>query len=1264
MPTILVVDTVADLEALTPPDLNDVAYLKEAGREGMFKNEESTAVRNRGTIFYAGDTDGTNNRRWIRDISPGGPYHVDWFREPLDTDDTKSFWGDQAQGEPKQDGVIDAAGDNGTIVMTPGTVYETHGAVRLRTGQTLVGYGATLKRMAEVTDTVTAQVHLDASAKPTKTIQVANASKFQVGWQITLTDSTRPESDSNAKLRNYRIRAIDDNTLTISPRINNNDQTPFYPANSTVYTSFNQIEVPATGTADNHILGLELDGNRNPPAPAAARTRKRWELHNSINLKSLRGVVRDCRIRESQGDGIMVGGKNDDQADDQYCVIDNNTIEYCDGNGIHFSGGDNVRISNNRVVHTNQEDEVGGLDVGHVGGCIEFSQMCRHVVLIGNYLEDGKYGIAGFDHFDATSFTVSHNVIKECRDGIFDACMKTHHAEPLRGELVFANNRCYGKVDMLQDLCLETAQPDNLYSLQINDNYLKRCGLKLKNARDVQVTDNVWEIINEPATNPSGNLITPVNITAFALEQPDLVVVDKCQNVQFQNNTCLGPGGSLARILFKSAKGNPSMSIMAIHIGDGTVGQCAFKVTANLTADSTADSTGDLIVQGSDYLQDGGILIVCHSTGNDGTYTIRSGSSYDGIAGQTTINVEEAIPNGTIVDGRLTIVGVDFDIVKLDSSEGSLTVRGNITDDEDANILSYDLIQKGMLIATGTANDNRTHIIASERPGTTTNPPEPPWIGSDATNETTLYMSTAIIDTINGQGSLGKLGFVGQELALPIISLDAAGTGLVVQGNVTSYVTKGSQLSVTDMAENATQYTVTQVNYVDENPDLPSLGDQTTITVEEVITSEAGHTVHFVGKNHTLQIKDNSFRQCKLILADARDADVSGNEWHVVDDTDLPDLSPTVLVYNSKQVRIADRVFGGGGIVIKGPDSQDVGNRAPLIQGLDGASGYQLDSGGRPRGVNAVDLQTSRAKDSQVAKGHFSFIAGGEKNKAQGSHSHVQGLMTTAPGKRAHAEGKGTTASGIEAHAEGRATVAQGVDSHAEGRASRATGYVSHAEGRSAQAGGSMSHAEGRFTEAFGNSSHAEGHRSRALEYASHAGGRESMAYLQGQWARSSSSFSPKERGAAQTTITQLFQESVEVVPGEPVEPVELTLNGQAAGGSNRFKLRDDQTLSCFINIVARAGGTDVLPTTQHASFLRHVLIHREGTITTMMGVHPIGTDFNPFTPGDPDEWTIDISAESDSLTIKATADGNAGTVRWMATVIASEVLAEPAPGI
>jgi hypothetical protein len=294
-----------------------------------------------------------------------------------------------------------------------------------------------------------------------------------------------------------------------------------------------------------------------------------------------------------------------------------------------------------------------------------------------------------------------------------------------------------------------------------------------------------------------------------------------------------------------------------------------------------------------------------------------------------------------------------------------------------------------------------------------------------------------------------------------------------------------------------------------------------------------------------------------------------------------------------------------------------------------GSGSIQVDSGGNARGGYAVDFQAERTLASQVASGANAFVAGGQNNTASGARSHAQNNETTASGTNSSASGTGSTASGSASHAEGEETTA--------------SGQAAHAEGFHTVASGAFSHAAGFYTTANFTAARACGSRSRSSAGTSYAGGQFSVAHLVSQWSRGSGGVSGQS-GTAQSSHISVFRRTTDATA------TELTLAGIAPASGSRIIILDGQTLSCLINIVGREenGGAN-----DHASFLRQVLIRREGSTTQLVGsVQTLGTDINPAGWGG-----VTITADDTNESLKIEVTGAASTnIRWAAAVMTSEV--------
>ena len=98
-----------------------------------------------------------------------------------------------------------------------------------------------------------------------------------------------------------------------------------------------------------------------------------------------------------------------------------------------------------------------------------------------------------------------------------------------------------------------------------------------------------------------------------------------------------------------------------------------------------------------------------------------------------------------------------------------------------------------------------------------------------------------------------------------------------------------------------------------------------------------------------------------------------------------------------------------------------------------------LASGGNKRGTNAVDLQSIRSSNSQVASGVSSFLAG-NGSTASGSYSSAIGYANNASGTYSSAIGYGNIANNTFSYAFGSSCTASNSNSIAMGNRAKATG--------------------------------------------------------------------------------------------------------------------------------------------------------------------------------------------------------------------------------
>jgi hypothetical protein len=289
---------------------------------------------------------------------------------------------------------------------------------------------------------------------------------------------------------------------------------------------------------------------------------------------------------------------------------------------------------------------------------------------------------------------------------------------------------------------------------------------------------------------------------------------------------------------------------------------------------------------------------------------------------------------------------------------------------------------------------------------------------------------------------------------------------------------------------------------------------------------------------------------------------------------------------------------------------------------------------------NNAFAKNSHVEGSLCSASGICGHAEGQYTQATGLYSHAEGSSTLSSGNISHAEGDFTIASGLNSHTEGYYTSASGVRSHAEGSKAYATGTISHAEGRESLASGYAAHAEGEYTTADGFTAHAEGFECFAGASYTHAGGYLSHARLLGQWARASGG---SGAGTAQVTITSLF---VRTTDGAATE---LTLDGNSPVSGNRFLVANNQTLSCFINVVGRKESGGSGSPSPNAACLYHALICNQGGTMVLVSTTLLSSSY-------PSSWGVTIQADNTNKSLQILVTGVGSTnIRWTGIVFASE---------
>jgi hypothetical protein len=289
---------------------------------------------------------------------------------------------------------------------------------------------------------------------------------------------------------------------------------------------------------------------------------------------------------------------------------------------------------------------------------------------------------------------------------------------------------------------------------------------------------------------------------------------------------------------------------------------------------------------------------------------------------------------------------------------------------------------------------------------------------------------------------------------------------------------------------------------------------------------------------------------------------------------------------------------------------QEVIDRMPLRM-IGG--GWALDGGGNPRGVNAVDLQTSRTNDYNVASGDYSFIGGGIDNMAQGNWSGVVG-------------GQSNRVIGVGA------IILSGGGNYISGNYSAILMGVSNNifAPNSTVMNGSYNQCA-----AYGSSSFigAGSNNYIGAEYGSVMAGVGAKTNKRGQTTKSSFMFAAQ--GDAQgSQLTEGCKTTNNT-------PEELFLDGD--GGSKRITIAADTTWSFRILVVARRTDAD----NESAAYDFVGCIDNNAGTTAL-----VGSVTKTVVAEDTAAWDCNVTADNtnDALIVTATGE-NSKTIQWVAFI-------------
>jgi hypothetical protein len=289
-----------------------------------------------------------------------------------------------------------------------------------------------------------------------------------------------------------------------------------------------------------------------------------------------------------------------------------------------------------------------------------------------------------------------------------------------------------------------------------------------------------------------------------------------------------------------------------------------------------------------------------------------------------------------------------------------------------------------------------------------------------------------------------------------------------------------------------------------------------------------------------------------------------------------------------------------------------VGSGALSLQVPDGTA-----TGGNARGMGAVDLQTIRGVNTQVASG-ASSIAMGSSNTTSNSYTVAIGVGNSATSLSSVSIGGYNTASGSY-------SLAMGYNNTASNNYSIALGYYNTSSGDRSIAIGISANASGDASMALGSKSYTNGISSKVSIGTSFSGA--GGAYQMGQLGL----------GAITTDATATVLKS----------------DGNAISAFNQCTLQNSNAMAFTIEVVARNTSTGMTGRWEAKGLIKR---GANASATAL-----VGTPTVTLTNGDNEAWivagAITITADTTYGALAITATGAASTtIKWLAKIETTEV--------
>jgi parallel beta-helix repeat protein len=390
------------------------------------------------------------------------------------------------------------AAANSMMALRPAAVYMYSGAIQMREYSTLIGNGATLMRKSGTTLVSTTLTEIPGGSPIGTTVRVADPTKFIVGMHVSIDDNA-PDTPGGVATNftniPHKITNISGDTLTLAGAF---AATPTFPIGSYIRMSTAGLVMHIYCKVSNLIL----DGNRANNKIGAAM----WGfwIHHQEIYTNVGCIVENCEVKNGQSEGVA-GGYNK-------CIIQNNYIHDCAGNGVHLSGSNDTNVIGNTFYNNNLLSGAGTLltqNTGHNDGHITFSSLIYRTVITGNHFNvTSLVGIGSYSADENRFTTVANNFFTDCANGPMNIVVGSSN-------VLFANNQIKDCGTFNID---DTNSTTNIQWIQICNNYFDNTGLRLDYVNHPMVVGNSFNcpLIATP--------LTLTNCSADAINEHNLVV--------------------------------------------------------------------------------------------------------------------------------------------------------------------------------------------------------------------------------------------------------------------------------------------------------------------------------------------------------------------------------------------------------------------------------------------------------------------------------------------------------------------------------------------------------------------------------------------------------------------------------------------------------------------------------------------------------------------------------------------------------------------